>query len=392
MTACPWMFAMLDTWMSPPPDEGSVHAPPEAQHAWFVVGTTKFAVMSLATFGLYQYYWFFMQWQKVQLVHREDVWPAARTVFAPLFCYPLFERMIVAAWERGVTTRANAALMAAVYFVLSFAYKLPDPYWLMSLGTVLPLLVAQSVVNALPDVLALPREQRNETFSGMNKAGIVAGTIFLSLVVLAVVLPEDVLDSSRTPAEMVEATNLDLPKETEPGLVLERVYLSEGAFTFRYRLTEVEPGTADVDAMYAALRPVFIESDCSDTGERKQLLDMGMVLSHVFHASNGEHLTTVDVSARDCAPGADAGEEVARGAMTGVWPSARGPALAWPLPSRATAPRAPLHSVQRPPASDVGWPGNRGGCTRPVAATGPGNAASVLPCGGWPFATACGAA
>lgn len=298
--------------------------------------------MSLATFGLYQYYWLFMQWQKVQLVHREDVWPVARTVFAPLFCYPLFERMIVAAWERGVTTRANAALMAAVYFVWSFAYKLPDPYWLISLGTVLPLLVAQSVVNALPEVQALPRERRNETFSGLNKAGIVVGAIVLGLIVLAMVFPEGMLDASRTPAEMVEAINRDLPKETEPGRVLERVYLAEGTFVFRYRLTEVEAGTADVDAISAALRPAFVESVCADTGERKQLLEMNMVLSHVFHARNGEHLTTVDISARDCAAGADVGEEVADGAP------------AWSPGPHATARLARLRSG--------------GGCPRPPAA------------------------
>ncbi len=55
---------------------------------WFRVGTSKFLLMCVVTFGLYEIYWFYQQWRHVQR-RGESVHPALRTLFAGFFCYAL---------------------------------------------------------------------------------------------------------------------------------------------------------------------------------------------------------------------------------------------------------------------------------------------------------------
>ena len=64
----------------------------DAATPWFRVGTAKLLLMCVVTFGLYQIYWFYQQWRHVQR-RGERVHPALRTLFAAIFCYPLFRRV-----------------------------------------------------------------------------------------------------------------------------------------------------------------------------------------------------------------------------------------------------------------------------------------------------------
>src|SRR5262245_22041834 len=65
-------------------------SPAPSGPAWFAVGTAKLVVMSVATLGLYQIYWFYQQWKRVR-DGGEDVWPLPRAIFGVLFSYPLFK-------------------------------------------------------------------------------------------------------------------------------------------------------------------------------------------------------------------------------------------------------------------------------------------------------------
>jgi hypothetical protein len=74
-----------------------------AQAPWFRVGTAKFLLMCVVTFGGYQIYWFYQQWRHVQR-RGEVVHPALRTLFTGIFCYALFRRVAEDALARGVAT------------------------------------------------------------------------------------------------------------------------------------------------------------------------------------------------------------------------------------------------------------------------------------------------
>ena len=74
--------------MESPPSE-AVDAPLEPA-PFFQTSPFKVAVLFTATFGLYQLLWFYRQWDRRQ-DHGEDVRPLARTIFAVLFAYSLFQ-------------------------------------------------------------------------------------------------------------------------------------------------------------------------------------------------------------------------------------------------------------------------------------------------------------
>ncbi len=78
--------------------------------------------------------------------------------------------------------------LALVYFLLHIGYRLPDPLWLISLLSFIPLLVVQRSVNELNRAVA-PEAPRNASYSGLNVVGIVLGGLMLLLAILGTLLP-----------------------------------------------------------------------------------------------------------------------------------------------------------------------------------------------------------
>ncbi|GGM77497.1 hypothetical protein OCF84_17105 [Shewanella xiamenensis] len=59
----------------------------------FHVSLAKFVIMFFATFGLYQIYWFYKQWQALKEYYDLDAWPIARCIFTVFFTHSLFMLM-----------------------------------------------------------------------------------------------------------------------------------------------------------------------------------------------------------------------------------------------------------------------------------------------------------
>lgn len=170
------------------------YAPPEPApplprtHTLFPVTTTKFVVMSICTFGMYDVYWCYRMWQRVAAETREPVSPFWRAFFAPFCCFGLFARIRELAERRRTDVAWSGALLGALYLVLSVTWRLPDPWWLVSLATFLPFLpVVRTVERVHATETAL--EGPNGSFSGANIAGIVVGALLLVLVLVGLTLP-----------------------------------------------------------------------------------------------------------------------------------------------------------------------------------------------------------
>jgi hypothetical protein len=71
---------------------------------------------------------------------------------------------------------------------LFISWRLPDPYWLVSLLGFLPVLVAQRSVNGLNAAVA-PDAPRNASYSGLNVVAIVIGGLLLLFAILGTILP-----------------------------------------------------------------------------------------------------------------------------------------------------------------------------------------------------------
>lgn len=91
--------------------------------AYYPVSLVKFAVLSIATFGLYQVYWFYKQWAYIRARDDNAVMPVIRAVFFPLWFYALFKDLRADSINRFGHTHLPGALVIVlllfVYLVLS---------------------------------------------------------------------------------------------------------------------------------------------------------------------------------------------------------------------------------------------------------------------------------
>ena len=163
----------------------------------FGVSLTKLAIMSLCTFGLYELYWCYRQWDALRRREGEQLSPFWRAFFAPLWGFSLFPRLQKLAAKHEAPAGWSGSGLAMAFLILGAASRLPDPLWLVSLFSFLPLLVVQRSVNALNATRASAAD-RNDRYSGWNVVVIVIGTILLLLAILGTILPEPAEDTQNT--------------------------------------------------------------------------------------------------------------------------------------------------------------------------------------------------
>jgi hypothetical protein len=156
------------------------------QTSWFLVGTGKLVLMWLGTLGLYAIYWFYQQWRHVQL-RGESVRPALRTIFAGIFCYALFRRIATAATERQLAGVVSPVACAVAYIALSMAVRLPQPWALVSLLAVVPLVVVQRMASAVA-LAEVPTADPNTRLSPLNWVAVGFGGLLLFLTLLGMAL------------------------------------------------------------------------------------------------------------------------------------------------------------------------------------------------------------
>ena len=154
----------------------------------FNVSLSKLAVMSLCTFGLYEVYWAYKHWHAIRQREQEHLSPFWRAFFAPLWAFSLFPRLQAITALYGVPATWSGSALALAYFLLHMTWRLPDPYWLISVIGFLPLLVVQRSIDALNAAVA-PDAPRNNSYSGLNVLLIVVGGLFLLLAIRGTLLP-----------------------------------------------------------------------------------------------------------------------------------------------------------------------------------------------------------
>jgi hypothetical protein len=161
---------------------------PPAAEALYNVGTTKFVVMTLSTFGLYEVYWLYKNWS-VEARAGADISPLARAVFAPLFVYSLAEHNNARAISANLQTALNPWLVSIAFLLLTVAVRLPSPFWLIGLmsGFVLIPIQKQSARINAARAIGIGKEAR---FSPLNIVWLVVSAVFWLLVLVGSLLPE----------------------------------------------------------------------------------------------------------------------------------------------------------------------------------------------------------
>jgi hypothetical protein len=151
----------------------------------FPVATHKFIVMSICTFGLYELYWCYQNWLRLE-TPEERIRPFWRAVFAPIWSFALFGRIKNRVNDDGIPVEWNAKGLAAVYVALNLLWRLPDPWWLLTYLSVVPMIPVQQATQQLNARTALG-DTRNVSYTTPNVITIVVGgTLFVLAVVGAV--------------------------------------------------------------------------------------------------------------------------------------------------------------------------------------------------------------
>jgi hypothetical protein len=160
---------------------------------FFLVSRTKFLVMCIATFGLYELYWFYKQWRYTKLRSGSDIWPIARAIFAIFFTHALLRNVQMAAAETSVTPRFNLQASAWGFIVLTLLQRLPDPFWLVALLAFVPLVPVQDTINEIEGKSA-HNVDLNSRFSVANGLVLLVGLLFWAAVLIGLFVPDAVLD------------------------------------------------------------------------------------------------------------------------------------------------------------------------------------------------------
>lgn len=95
--------------------------PQASRTEFFVVGSRKFLLLSLSTMGLYQYFWFYMQWARYRRFHNDDMWPVARSLFSVFFTHRLAGEIDHRLQRGGVGYRWSPGWVATGIVVLTIA-------------------------------------------------------------------------------------------------------------------------------------------------------------------------------------------------------------------------------------------------------------------------------
>ena len=145
--------------------------------------------MGLCTFGIYELYWFYKNWQLVKMQTGRDIRPFWRAVFSIFFCHSLFKTIERTADEEGIPYKHKAGILTGCYIFLALSYNIPDPLSIISFVSFIPLLAVQRVVNDI-HARIVPDTDPNNTFSKKNIAAIIIGGLVLIFALIGAFIPE----------------------------------------------------------------------------------------------------------------------------------------------------------------------------------------------------------
>jgi len=169
--------------------ETSTAAITREETPYFAVSLLKLAVMSICTFGLYEFYWFYENWRRIRNREGPRIKPFLCALFAYFTCYYCFTRIDNHAASIGLHQSIPTAVLAIGWVLTTLLWKLPDPYWLVSSLSFLFILPAQALANRI-NATIVPDHDPNRRFTAWNFACVAVVAAFLILAIVGSFLPD----------------------------------------------------------------------------------------------------------------------------------------------------------------------------------------------------------
>jgi hypothetical protein len=145
----------------------------------------------VCTFGLYELYWFYMNWKIIKERERLDIMPFWRAVFGVFFCYQCFKAVREFDHPAFASRSLPAGPLTAGWIITSLLWRLPDPYWVASMLAFVFMIPVQRRVNEI-NAAVEPLHDRNSHLNWLNWIAIILGGGMLILALIGTFLvPEE---------------------------------------------------------------------------------------------------------------------------------------------------------------------------------------------------------
>ncbi len=134
----------------------SIAIPPPVprQSHYHQVSVFKFTLLSVLTFQIYTFYWFYKCWKYVQRRDGGGVIPVVRTCFAPIFYFHLLADLDETEAPDG---SRYSAMWAVLYLGLNICSALPDPYWMIMMASPIAFIPAVHRISKLNAQVSKPK-------------------------------------------------------------------------------------------------------------------------------------------------------------------------------------------------------------------------------------------
>ncbi len=158
---------------------------------YHAVGSVKLMLLSLTTLGVYDIYWCYKNWVHIKNRLDLDIYPFWRAVFAPLWVFSLSNYINTHAEEVGAPVSAPTLLIGGLFLALSVTVRLPDPYWLISVLTFVPLIALQVTAQRIAATMNTDNPDLRK-YTYWHWIVIVLGGLFFILMLIGTFLPEPI--------------------------------------------------------------------------------------------------------------------------------------------------------------------------------------------------------
>jgi len=173
--------------LSSVPPEVSAEAAPQLP-PFFAVPVWKLALMSFFTFGLYEFYWFYRNWQRVRVREQVNISPFWRAFFGVIFCHECFAKIEKYGLAKEIAPSPPILILTILWIVSAISSRLPDPFWMISMLSFIFLLPVQAYANRI-NIQEMPMHNRNARLTAWNWVGVAIGSGAFTLILIGIFAP-----------------------------------------------------------------------------------------------------------------------------------------------------------------------------------------------------------
>lgn len=163
-------------------------ATPPGEPILFPVSVTKFIVMDMATLGIYNIFWAYKNWEYYKS-QRRQIRSGWRAWFSVFYLHGLLKEIIKTGSSFGLSKPFSPTLVFVPWLLLQISSRLPDPIWLITFFSFIPLISVLRYVNEINRV-AGKSDLINSKFTLPNWIAVVLGSLTFIAAVLGSFIPD----------------------------------------------------------------------------------------------------------------------------------------------------------------------------------------------------------